>query len=399
MVINASDASASPNDGATTASPSAAPSLGTPSPIESGASCTQKFFATPVTVVEGPAPEKEDLASDAEERKKASFLKDYEKAVEEFDEDRDDEHLFFSGIEDPDAYTEVAPRGVELVWNDVVKAWDAIIRKVPNEGHQAATAEFFKQLGIYADAMNAKLTPELWAGGGHRKVDEIRVGDDDDDEVLPEKRSDPDVVLRVALGDDTEPHVVIEVEVSNRDPLQLAKHVHQLMTSWHDLRCVIGIKVYKRSGPGGLFAVVVIVWKKDGDGNVFVESVFDIGPRASAMTSKAAVAKFWAANDVNFEAVAADDGFTVTPLPHDLPYPLPDECPSKLKKHFTVSVGQDLAYYGHARCTKPKKQKTAPDSDDDVFDWPADSPLKLRLFKVLRALDVFKTENFSGKRK
>mmetsp|Transcript_2951 Transcript_2951/g.9859 ORF Transcript_2951/g.9859 Transcript_2951/m.9859 type:complete len:428 (-) Transcript_2951:284-1567(-) len=382
--FNASDVSVRSNDGgATTASPSAAPSEGTPSPIESTTSSARKFFGAPV-------PEEEELVPNEE---KVSFLKDYEKALEEFDEDSNDDVVFFRGIEDINAFTEIAPRGVVLVMN-ADGTWDAFIRKVPNEGHQAATAELGRQLGNYAVAMNAKFTPGLWAGGGHREVDPM---DLDNDEVLPKKRTDPDVVLRVAVGDDTEPHVVIEVELSNRDPLKLAQHVHQLMTSWQDLRCVIGIKIYKRSGPGGVFSVVVIVWKKRGDGSVFVERVFDIGPRPSKMTSKEAVADFWSANNVDF--TVADDGFEVTELPHELPYPLPDECPSYLKQHFTVTVPQEDVYHGHVRRAKAKKQKTAPDSDDDVRDLPEDSPLKLRLFKVLLALDVFKSENFSGKRK
>lgn len=55
---------------------------------------------------------------------------------------------------------------------------------------------------------------------------EVDLGDDDDDEVLPEKRRVESV---------TEPRVVIEVELSsNRDPaLPLAKHVHSI---WGNIR-------------------------------------------------------------------------------------------------------------------------------------------------------------------
>eukprot|EP00635_Sarcinochrysidales_sp_CCMP3193_P009504 CAMPEP_0118919666 /NCGR_PEP_ID=MMETSP1166-20130328/18671_1 /TAXON_ID=1104430 /ORGANISM="Chrysoreinhardia sp, Strain CCMP3193" /LENGTH=394 /DNA_ID=CAMNT_0006860195 /DNA_START=27 /DNA_END=1208 /DNA_ORIENTATION=+ len=348
--FNASEASGSPSDCSTdcstVASPSAAPSV--ESPIDSATSAAPKFFEAPVPVHES--------VEDAEERKKREkFLRDYQGAAKKFDEDSNDDVVFFQGIEDPDAFTEIAPRGVVLVLNADGQTWDAYIRKVPNEGHQAATTRFGAQLTNYADVMNSKFTPKLWAGGGHREVDPM---DLDNDEVLPKKRTDPDVVLRVAVGDDTEPHVVIEVELSNRDPLKLAQHVHQLMTSWQDLRCVIGIKIYKRSGPGGVFSVVVIVWKKRGDGSVFVERVFDIGPRPSKMTSKEAVADFWSANNVDF--TVADDGFEVTELPHELPYPLPDECPSYLKQHFTVTVPQEDVYHGHVRRAKAKKQKTAP---------------------------------------
>ena len=253
------------------------------------------------------------------------------------------------------------------------------------------TAELTAQLGNYAHAMNAKLNPEIWAGGGHRKVDKI---DLDDGEVLPEKRTDPDVVLRVALGDDTGPRVVIEVELSNRDPLKLAKHVHQLMTSWQDLRCVIGIKIYKRSERGGPFAVVVIVWKKRGDDSIYVERIFDIGPRASDMRSKADVATFWVKNGVNFDAVADDDGFKVTPIPHHLAYPLPDEGPDELDTHFTVTIPRDLVYHGHSPSKRPQVRK----KPKLLLDLDENAPLQLDLFVMLRALDVFKSENFSGAR-
>ena len=86
-----------------------------------------------------------------------------------------------------------------------------MIRKVPNRGHRAATTEFAGQLRNYAVAMNSKFIPELQAGGGHRKVDELDLGDD---EILPEKRIDPDEALSVMLDDDQAPRVVIEVELS-----------------------------------------------------------------------------------------------------------------------------------------------------------------------------------------
>ena len=313
------------------------------------------------------------------------FLREYQAAAEKFDGDED--VVFFRGIENPDDWTEIAPRGVVFV-RASDGSWDAIIRKVPNDGHQAALYELVKQLGYYADAMNAKFTPKIRAGGGHRKVDEVDLGDED---VLPEKRVDPDVLLRVAQDDDLGPRVVIEIEVSNRDPLELAKHVHQLMksTSWHHVRCVVGLKIYKRSGHGEPFAVVCFVWKKRDDDSIFVERIFDIGPRPSgAMTcSKVAVAKFWTENKVDF--TADDDGLTVTPLPHPLAYPLPEDCPDELGDHFTVNIPRDMVYHGHSPSRPPPEKKAKLDVDEDT-------PLKLDLFEMLRKVDRFKSQTFSS---
>ena len=318
------------------------------------------------------------------------FIEAYWEKVKEFDDDGDDV-VFFTGVTNPDAFTAFSPRGVVLVRNALDQStWDALIRKVPNEGHQAATTEFGPQLGNYAVAMNSKFTPELRAGGGHRKVDEVALGDD---EVLPEKRVDPDVVLRLVLDDDKEPRVVIEIELSNRGPLKLAKHVRQLMKSWKHLRCVVGIKIYKRSTQGAAFPCVCFVWKKRDDDSIYIERIFDIGPRPSAMTSKDEVADFWTTNNVDFTAVAAEDGksFDVTPLPQDLPYPLPEECLDELDDHFTVTISQDLVYHGQSRTNRSqplKKQKL-------LLQLKDDAPLQLELFPVIRAVDAFKAKNFS----
>ena len=241
--------------------------------------------------------------------------------------------------------------------------------------------------------MNSKFIPELQGGGGHLKVDELDLGDD---EVLPEKRIDPDEALSVMLDDDQAPRVVIEVELSNRNPLALAKHAHRLMKSWPHLRCVVAIKIYKRSATG-VFACVCFVWKKkkkkddEDEDSIYVERIFDIGPRASAMMSKVDVATFWTNNNVDFTAVAAADGFKVTPLPESLPYPLPRECPDRLDDHFTVTISQDLVYHGQCRTrlSQPlKKQKL-------LLQLPDNAPLQLELFPVIRAVDRFKAENFS----
>ena len=67
-------------------------------------------------------------------------------------EDSSPKRPFFSGIENANAFVDSAPRGVDLVWNSRAKSWDALVRKVPTVGQRAATSEFAKQLGIYADA-------------------------------------------------------------------------------------------------------------------------------------------------------------------------------------------------------------------------------------------------------
>ena len=325
-----------------------APSVATSEASASLMDAAQNDATTKFIEVTGHEEIEEEDDEEEDEETRNNFTGAYWAKVEEFDEDKDDDVMFFRGIRDPDAFTAFSPRGVVLVRN-ADQTWDALIRKVPNEGHQAVTFEFVGQLGNYAHAMNSEYTPNIRAGGGHSKVDEIELGDN---EVLPEKRIDADVVLRVALGDDTGPRVVIEVELSNRGPLKLAKDVHQLMKSWQDLRCVIGIKIYKRSERGGSFAVVVIVWKKKRDDNsIYVERIFNIGPRASAMRSKADVATFWEKNGVNFDAVADDDGFEVAKLPHGLPYPpLPKKCPGNLLEHYRVRI--DMAdVYHRSRCS------------------------------------------------
>jgi len=359
-----------------------------------------------MTVVEGP--EEEELAPDAEEQQKESFLEDYEKAVETFDADADVSERFFRGIDDPDAFTEVAPRGVELVLNADGQTWDAYIRKVPNAGHQHAVAAFLLQLGLYVTAMSLKYSPELSYGGGHHKSKQVVLPNGD---VIPERRTDPDAILRIGDG---EPRVVIEVELSNRRPLALAQHVHALMLAWPLLCCVIGLKIYRRID--GLFAVVCFVWKKRRDGSIYVERVFDIGPRASEMKSRDAVAEFWTENNVDFSAVYADDGksFDVAGPPKALPYPLPRLCPTELKRYFTLDIGaadvfrdvERMALDDDAPAGPPEKKARLDALDADAVDADAlvaagvfdnfGDTLRLNLFDVVRELDKCKGPNFNS---
>jgi hypothetical protein len=320
------------------------------------------------------------------------FLEAYHDNAKGFDEEGSDVRFCKNiHLKNPDDFVEYCPRGVVLAQSTSSGSllWDAWIRKVPNEGHEAATTEIGRQIGNYAVAMSSKFDPEIQAGGGHRKVGQVDLGGGD---VLPERRIDPDQALRVVVEGDTEPRVVIEVELSNRDPLPLAKHVHVLMRSWDHLRCVIGLKIYKRTEVGEKFACVCFVWKKRSDNTIHVERVFDVGPKPSSMRSHEAVAGFWRTSAVDFSAVSPDNGnsFQVEALPSNLDYPLPRECPDELEDHFTISIDKADIYHDHTptKRNRSKKPKNIEDQKDAA-------PLDIDLFTVLRAIDKTKTRNFA----
>lgn len=322
------------------------------------------------------------------------FLQAYRAKVKEFDDEKGDEVLFCTNIEDPHFVQEFCPRGVVLERNnkagDDPLLWNARIRKVPNKGHQAATTELGAQLRNYAVAMSSKFNPRIQAGGGHEKTEEVVLADD---EVLPEKRIDPDQALRVMLVGDNEPRVVVEVELSNRDPLKLSKHVHLLMKAWPHLRCVIGLTIYKRTQVGEKFACICFVWKKKKVGDsIYVERVFDLGPKPSKMRSVKVIAEFWREEGVDFRNVSEDNGqsFRITPMPADLDYPLPPECPDDMEDYFTVSVDKEDVYHGHTPTKWQRRKK--PKHTEDVKD---DAPLEIDLFPVLMAVDEFKAKNFN----
>jgi hypothetical protein len=135
--------------------------------------------------------------------------------------------------------------------------WDAWIRKVPNKGHELALSELGRQLGNYARGMNYKLDPKITAAGGHEEIDEVTLEDGD---VHPERRVDPDKAMRVALeAGESEPRIVIEVELSNRDPLPLAKHVHGLMLGWPNLRSRSVCKSIQETNPLKLTCILYCI--------------------------------------------------------------------------------------------------------------------------------------------
>jgi hypothetical protein len=124
--------------------------------------------------------------------------------------------------------------------------------------------EIGAQLRNYADAMNTRYTPRLFAGGGHRLIGKMAQSDGD---VLDEKRADPDQALNVVNSEtgELQQRVVVEVELMNRSPLLLVKWAHRLMITWKQLRVVIGLKIYTRSKEdtiSGTFACVCFVLKK-----------------------------------------------------------------------------------------------------------------------------------------
>lgn len=194
----------------------------------------------------------------------------------------------------------------------------------------------------------------------------------------------------VEIEGDTEPRVAIEVELSNRDPLDLAKHVHGLMKAWENLCCVIGLKIYKRSVHGAAFACVCFVWKKKSDNTLYVERVFDIGPKASKMRSKQNVANFWTDESVDFTVVSNEDGSTFNVEAVDIDYPLSDDCPDDLENHYTVTISNAEVYHGHVPTKKvkiTKKVKYSVTLEDDAN-------LEIDLFPVLGCIDKVKTTNF-----
>mmetsp|Transcript_9738 Transcript_9738/g.39631 ORF Transcript_9738/g.39631 Transcript_9738/m.39631 type:complete len:181 (+) Transcript_9738:727-1269(+) len=175
------------------------------------------------------------------------------------------------------------------------------------------------------------------------------------------------------------------------------------MTSWVHLRCVIGLKIYERRIAGGPFAGVCFVWRKragtdSGNDSIFVERIFDVGPRPGRMLSKGAVAQFWREHKVDFSAVAEGDGadgdgaggdgadggasFKVKPLPSVLECPLPEDCPDDLEDHFTVVVDQADVYHGHSPTRRVQEKRLK-----HVLHLPDDAHLEIDLYALVRKLD------------
>lgn len=197
------------------------------------------------------------------------FLKAYRDFADKFNDEDDGCHdvLFYKNIllHDMGGYHWHCPNGVVLVKSaNGAMLWEAWIRQVPNnKGHELALTELGAQLRNYARGMNYKLDPKITAAGGHEEIDAVTL---EDGNVHPERRVDPDKAMRVALDQagESEPRIIIEVELSNRDPLPLAKHVYGLMLGWPNLRCAIGLKIYKRNEVGAAFACVSVSYGRKG---------------------------------------------------------------------------------------------------------------------------------------
>jgi hypothetical protein len=243
--------------------------------------------------------------------------------------------------------------------------------------------------------------PLINASGGHTDFNEAA---HEDGNVHPERRKkfvDPDCMMRLISGGFQDPRVIIEVEVSNRSPVTLSKHVHSLMKGKANLRCVIGMKFYPRNKEHNPFAAVCFVWKKRPDNNqIYIESVFDFGPKASAITSFSEIANFWTEKQVDFTNVQNPNGgtpFEVTPVPAPgIPYistgvppnsdlrNIPVNCGDMVRRHCTVTIAMSDVYYGH---------NPIPVEGEGVAQEETD--LEIDLYEVLCTIEIFKTKNFA----
>ena len=99
--------------------------------------------------------------------------------------------------------------------------------------------------------------------------------------------------------------------------------------------------------------------KKRNNNNIYVERVFDIGPKRSSMRSCKDVANYWRDHYVDFEEISTDGGnsFKVEALPSNLDYPLPEECPDELEDYFTISTDKADVYHGHTPNKKVRNKK------------------------------------------
>jgi hypothetical protein len=241
----------------------------------------------------------------------------------------------------------------------------------------------------------------ICSGGGFTR---FKKAADEDGNVHPEKCVDPDCVMQFISRHDKDPRVIIEIEFSNRSPFTLSKHVHSLMEGEANLRCVIGMKFYPRNEEDKPFAAVCFVWKKRPDNNqIYIDRVFDFGPKASAITSFSEIANFWTEKQVDFTNVQNPNGatqFEVTPVPAPgIPYnnagvpPNPDlpnmplDCSDlRVKEHCIVTIAMADVYYGH---------NPIPVEEEGVAQEDHQRDLEIDLYKVLRKIDVWEAKNFS----
>jgi len=103
------------------------------------------------------------------------------------------------------------------------------------------------------------------------------------------------------------------------------------------------------------------------------------------------IAQFWSEEGVDFGDVSEDNrqSFRITPMPADLDYRLPRECPDEMEDHFPVSVDKEDVYHGHTPTKWQRKKKPK-----HIEDSKHDAPLEIDVFPVLRAVDKFKAKNF-----
>jgi hypothetical protein len=211
-------------------------------------------------------------------------------------------------------------------------------------------------------------------------------------------------MMRLFSGGTMDPRVIIEVEISNRSPFTLSKHVHSLMEGKANLRCVIGMKFYQRNEEDKPFAAVCFVWKKLLESNqIYIDRVFDFGPMASAMAGIPAVANFWTEKQVDFTNVQNPNGanlFEVTRVPAPgIPYNnnvppnsdlrnIPFDCSEIVRRHCTVTIAMADVYYGHNPI--PVEGEGVVAQEDQQTD------LEIDLYKVLCEIDPFKKKNFAA---
>lgn len=241
---------------------------------------------------------------------------------------------------------------------------DAWICKVSNAGHQQAVTEFGAQLGNCAKMMNSKFTPRLSAGGSHTKTPQVTC---DDSEIVLEKRTDPGQASRLGLEGDKDPLGAIQVEVSNRSPPELAKHVHGLFASWSDLCCVTALKICPCAEDNETFSCVC----------------FPFGRKRHDQ-------RFWNANSVDLHKICEKSGKSFDVEPVQINCPPPYDCPDDLENHFKVFVPKADACHGPHPPFK-KKKITKQKGIQDLLD---DASMEIDLHSVLEEIDFCKDKNF-----
>jgi hypothetical protein len=147
------------------------------------------------------------------------------------------------------------------------------IIEVQGRGHQAVISEISFQFKTFQYRNN--LMKETFASGGgltNKYVNENGIYSKVD------KKADPDEALNVFLGNDFVYRLIFEVEIHNRNFVDLDKRMRSLLDGWKN--CLIGIacKFFPRRDEGGPFEGVLLVYYKR-DGRVALEKLCDIGTK------------------------------------------------------------------------------------------------------------------------